>query len=1182
MNDRSSLPDADEEILAEFVGDFERQGEAVLPVWKGRYPHLASQIDEVVRFQDAIGNTRHDGEPSVPERLGDFRMIRCIARGGMGEVWEAEQERLHKRRIAVKIIRRGRISVEARKRFLVEQEMLAKLHQTDIVPIFVAGDEGRLQYFAMPFIDGAALNHVVHAARQQETDSPGSKTPTLAELAALVASDAGQKPRPQSADVDGGSTGSVSPAGSARPNPTKQVQLSLVYFRSVAQVMSDVADAVKHAHDAGIVHRDLKPSNIMVERPAKDGSASKCWIIDFGLAKYVDQNAGATLTETANGNSALTQGPVGTPSYMSPEQFAGEAGPQVDVWGLGTTLYELLTLRRCFDGTTVAEVRAKVEAGELPPPPSGVPPDLLAIARKALAKKPEQRYATAGEFGADLRRWLNYEPTRARPAWPLRRAGMWARRNKGWAVAGLFAVVATLVVTWVVVRAEERRIIYANDLASKEGERATAAETGERKRDREALRSDLLRTLMTARVAGWREEAAGQVRRMVAKAEPRDAELRDLAAATLIGLDAKRLPEFKFAATSVAFDRDGKRLFMYEPGKGVHISDDSVNAPKLVEQPGSGGPFVFRKDGTALQLVIPKDDPSTLVLWDVLGQKLVQRFRFPGRKQFAHACAAASDSDLVVGAAHRADREGCTVAVWEGTTGKLVYAMAAPATVTDVALAPDGSLLAVGDPEGRITVRTLPNGEPIDLPRSGNNKITTLAFGRDPLRRVTPAGPGAGWLLAAGDMGSRITVWDVAMRVPRCYCFGSENGIHAMAFSPDGTTLATTGREVVKLWDIATGRLVLDLEANQWMTDVAFSPDGTRLAASSLPIFGHAAVSLWELHDGHGLRSFRGLVGAVTKLSLSPDGRLVAALADDWHVALWERSTGRLRFVFETPKGFVSDNAALAFNADGSRLAFASGSAAVLWDAAKGQIVQQWDLPPGYSDQLAFHPTGKLILARVECQDGKTIPFSPNDPKVHPRVLRFRDLFGEKPREAFKEITDFKWHVFHSVMALDGSLLVVEGAAGPGFEGRAMNAYDGMTGAQLWSRTITSKRDGARPRLDPKGQLLAFETSERTMIVIDARTEKHVAALPRIYSEFGPGATLRATCNDHPPFGVSLFRRDDLAPLVTLGLNVNVGDLSLKFDADGRHVVWGNRDGTVTLADLDEVNRRLAEFKLEW
>jgi eukaryotic-like serine/threonine-protein kinase len=151
------------------------------------------------------------------------------------------------------------------------------------------------------------------------------------------------------------------------------------------------------------------------------------------------RNRGPVDSDRAPSDPDRTQGPLGTPEYMAPEQYQGQpAEPAADIWGLGVSLYELLALRRAYDGRNRAEVRAKVLAEE-PPPLDGlvrnIPAELVAICRKAMHKQPARRYVTAGAFADDLRRWLREEPTTARPAQLPRRLYLWARRNKAMASA---------------------------------------------------------------------------------------------------------------------------------------------------------------------------------------------------------------------------------------------------------------------------------------------------------------------------------------------------------------------------------------------------------------------------------------------------------------------------------------------------------------------------------------------------------------------------------------------------------------------------------------------------------------------------------------------------------------------------------------------------------------------------
>src|SRR5262249_37429646 len=159
-------------------------------------------------------------------------------------------------------------------------------------------------------------------------------------------------------------------------------------------------------------------------------------------------------------------------------------------------------------------------------------------------------------------------------------------------------------------------------------------------------------------------------------------------------------------------------------------------------------------------------DPSVLVLWDVIEQKQAQRFRFPGKDKWtAHSFSATPNASLLAGAATAADgKEGKVVAVWEGVSGRLVHSAATAAT--DVALTPCGGRWGAGDREGRITVRSVPKGDVTATLRAGTTSIQTLTFGRDPRRPLGPPAAAAGWLLAAGDAGSHITVWDVANRIP--------------------------------------------------------------------------------------------------------------------------------------------------------------------------------------------------------------------------------------------------------------------------------------------------------------------------------------------------------------------------------------------------------------------------------
>jgi tetratricopeptide (TPR) repeat protein/serine/threonine protein kinase len=341
--------------------------------------------------------------------LGDFRIVREVGRGGMGVVYEAEQLSL-KRRVALKVLPFA-ATLDPRRltRFHNEAVAAASLHHDHIVAVHAVGCERGTHYYAMGFVDGRTLAQVIATRRKS--------------AGAAAAEKQGTEPYRQ------GEGGEARPSAEtvAAASSTLEQETGKRYHREVARLGIEAAEALEHAHALGVVHRDVKPGNLMLD------GRGKLWVTDFGLARLADE-PGVTVSGDL----------LGTLRYMSPEQALARHGlvdHRTDVYSLGVTLYELLTLRPAVGGKDRQEVLRNI-AFEEPAAPRrlqpAVPRDQETVVLKAMAKNPRERYATAKELADDLRRFLEDRPIRARRPGLGQRLRKWARRHR--AVVGAAAV----------------------------------------------------------------------------------------------------------------------------------------------------------------------------------------------------------------------------------------------------------------------------------------------------------------------------------------------------------------------------------------------------------------------------------------------------------------------------------------------------------------------------------------------------------------------------------------------------------------------------------------------------------------------------------------------------------------------------------------------------------------------
>jgi len=1175
----------DEELIARFMHEFDDATDPVAFVeqWCSAHPSRADDFRMI-----AAGHARLLAAAPTPmvatprltkgEMLGEFKIVRYMTRGGMGEIYEAEQITLSKRRVALKVMRRGQVSPDARARFMREQEALSKLHQTNIVPVFAAGERDELQYFAMQYIDGATLGHVINWLKKRHgVTKSSSQTPSLGKL---IESVAGKSFDPSAATASNSTSVELESA-----SPEVAPMLTEDYLRSVASSLADVGDALASVHQANVLHRDVKPSNLMAER------SGKCWVIDFGLADLVAENPVGQVAnssgEAQTPSLTWTGAVLGTLPYMAPEQLEGRPEARSDAWALGVTLYEMLTLRRPFPGPTQAEFEKQIKNIH-PPRPSTlakVPTDLEAICLKALSKNPIDRYATCADFAVDLRHWLSGEPTNANPPWAPRRVAMWAKRQPGWASMLGVACLAMLMGIGLVLQMQRHRTVAAQ-------------------RQLAILRFEQNRN--APRLAGWRNQLLPQAKELAVGGQ--EAELRDAAVDLLSGLDARYDPTFvEGPATAVAFDPTSRRLLMagyddpadkgnYRP---TRVRDVTTAESKESTQRNEG-PIGWRGE-IPVQLVPPTKEHPTIVLWNVDTNKVLEAFTLP--TAFLPALDLKTDGITLAEFALSADARTVVALVWHRVSGErtlLIWRTGQPNSVATIlvpggqaaefgdklTLSSDGSLLALAGEDGLVRVWTT-NVKPLLLAelKLGHNRVTALAFGRHPCwREPSPPGrtPGRSWYVARGDGGGRISVWDLDTDEPVMDTGSSEHEVFGLAFSPDGTTLASCGRGEGALWNIASSRRLLRLhppkQPRNWMPGVAFSPDGSALAICSIPHFDLvAAVDLYHLEAGRGIQSLRGLVGVVQRIAITPDGRFAAGLTQRWQTAVWSVSSGELLLFVDVPPGLYADSADIRLTADGRSLIVASGKLARRWQIPEsGSLIQgpeSWPLNPGLCNRVGITAEGKILLCRYETLSGKHYPTSEVPWTDDPRCVRTYELQIASNIRLIATHLDLARHVNLIHTAPDGGLFLASGFGKDVPRHPSIFAYDGESKERLWQIDRPATQKDVVGKLDASGRLLDYqdEESNHWLRSLPYRNESDIQGnLAELVTLSGHYAVLQA-----PDRGLPLSRPGTGKSFLTLSPDAKVMTQENAYTVDGRYIAWGTADGTVHVADMETIRKHL-------
>jgi WD40 repeat protein/serine/threonine protein kinase len=1184
------------ELVAELADRIEAGGAVDLEQLVRQYPEWADQlrrmlptIERMAHFEEPTALLALHDFPEISDLappgpsgcLGDFRILREIGRGGMGIVYEALQLSLN-RRVALKVLpAAATLDPRQLERFRLEAQAVACLNHPRVVPVFFVGRDRGIHYYVMPLIEGQSLAQVIRELRELEQGDEAEPAGAVSVLTRSIASgrfssdsrDSGDKKA--AAPDPGRSSGPATPppksqgpepTGSTEPPPGKRVAapstsrsaFGRAFFRTVARFGRQAAEALDHAHQREVLHRDIKPANLIVDR------AGDLWVTDFGLARL-------------HGSDEFSRSGdfMGTLRYMSPEHAMGRratADHRTDIYSLGVTLYEFLTLSPAFVGEDRQEILRRIASEEPVAPRSlkpSIPADLETILLKAMAKEPADRYATAQDLADDLGRFLEDRPILARRPTLRDRAVKLGRRHKRavatTATLAMLAVMALTVAGWwssAWFHRHNTALRKALDMADRfaiEARRHQTLAEGRALVATQRLYASRVRQAQHALEEGHVERAQELLRDGIPGPGQRD--LRDFAWHYLWQLACRDFDllsghDAPVHSLSLAPDR---RTLASGDRTGVVILWDLDTRRRLASlKVGTGHVerVEFSPDAKALAILAREEgrDDCTLGLWELRAKPGPAPRGEP--RDPAHAPVETGPAGEI---RPGSDEEGSARLTrrWHRTE------------VRSFVSAHDGGHLITADADGRVRLLRAEDGSEVATFPGVEPRLSHLILSPD------------GTLLAGGADRDKVILWDVATRrEPRIIEDESsrEQGIILMAFSLDQKSLATLSlpSRSLRLREVATGRELPAPPASPqaFFSSLAFSPDGQTLAIGGKEF----SFRLWDLAAGRERGRFHGRTGTVWSTLYTPDGRDLIVGGDDPAIRIWHLDRRP-----EPPalRGHRIEAWAVAFTADSRTLISSSDDHTIkFWDPATGlerppilehgslvaalavgldgrtlasggfdRTVRLWDLPSGALRRELTGPTGPIRCVAI-APDGGTVAAGGSDPRIH---------LWDAGTGRLNALLEGRTTVHTVAFSPDGKILASAG------DDRTVRLWD--TAGLGTLRTLAGRNQIKSVAFSPDGVTLAAADKDGVVTLWDVATGAHRASLKGPAAEalsvaFSPdGRLIAVACGDGT---VRLWNRVAAQELLVLRGHGN-RVRSVAFAPDGRTLASCDHDGAIKL-----------------